>query len=172
MEALDAVLAVLFGSWLLISALAQVEVVVPRLRTIRRFDLFSVVPQYNFFAPVPGTKDFHLLVRSTTQNGEFSRWLELTSVPGRRWWNCLWNPDRRVRKALFDHATTLARESQACSLTALQISIPYLVLLNHATAVIAPLGASQVQFLIAMSSGTCSTEDARPLFLSQVHQVR
>ncbi len=172
MEPLDAALAALFGCWLLVSALAQVEVVVPRLRTIRRFDPFSVVPQYNFFAPVPGTKDFHLLVRSTTHNGEFSRWLELTSVPRRRWWNCAWNPDRRERKALFDLATTLARESQACSLTALQVSIPYLVLLNHVTAAIAPTGADQVQFLIAVSAGTCSSEDARPMFLSQIHRVR
>jgi hypothetical protein len=167
----DVALGVLLGVWLVVSAVAQLEVLRPGIARVRRLDLFSLVPQYNFFAPRPGTKDFHLMVRATTSSGEFGRWRELSPLPHRAWWNCLWNPARRPRKALFDLATTLAKESQAVSRTAVQVSISYLVLLNHVSAAARLQAPARVQFLLAVSNGTCSTEPPRPLFISHIHEV-
>jgi hypothetical protein len=174
MDGPEIALAAVLGAWLLVSAAAQLAVVFPRLNELGRFDLFRLVPRYHFFAPTPGVVDYHLLVRVRTQAGQLGTWREMAPRP-RRWWNFLWNPDRRARKALHDLATALQSESKTCSARALQASVPYLALLNHAMAAVQsseePDRGSHVQFLVAVSPGVLSDEQAKPLFVSSLHPV-
>jgi hypothetical protein len=162
-------LAVLLVVWLAISVLMQVRI--PRIQMLRRFDILSVVPQFNFFAPTPGTKDYHLLYRIQTEVGEFGAWREVTLDPQRRWSNIIWNPERRERKALFDLVTTLAQESQHCGEKAIQVSVPYLVFLNHVSRLLPNAMWLRVQFMVMISHGTLTSEQPRTLFISQVHKV-
>jgi hypothetical protein len=174
MDGPEAALAAVLGTWLLVSAVAQLAVVAPGLNRFRRFDLFGLVPRYHFFAPTPGTLDYHLLVRVRTQAGQLSAWQD--TVPWqRRWSNFIWNPDRRTRKALHDLTTTLMIESETCSARALQVSVPYLALLHRAMTVVGTREAlgegSYVQFLIAVSPGALSDDPAKPVFVSSLHPV-
>jgi hypothetical protein len=174
MDGPETALAAVLGSWLLIAAVAQLSVVFPWLKRLNKLAPFGLAPRYHFFAPTPGTTDYHLLARARTPAGELSAWVDTTPWR-RRWYNFLWNPDRRAQKALHDLATTLLEESKTCSARATQVSVPYLALLNRATAALAsseePRERSHVQFLIALSTGTLSGEPAKPVFVSSLHPV-
>jgi hypothetical protein len=174
MDGPETALAAVLGAWLLVSAVAQLGIVVPRLNELGRFDLFQLVPRYHFFAPTPGVVDYYLLVRVRTEAGQLGAWQDTTPWQ-RRWWNFIWNPDRRTGKALHDLASTLLNESKTCSARALQVSVPYLALLNRAMAAAPsseePGKGSYVQFLIAVSPGTLSDEPAKPVFVSSLHPV-
>jgi hypothetical protein len=176
MTVTDVTLGVFLGAWLLLSAIMQFEVVAPRLRRVRRFDPMSFIPQYNFFAPTPGTRDFHLLMRLSTSTGALTRWSEVLKPPTRAWWNCIWNPGRRERKALVDLAITLTHESKEYSQNKIQVSVPYLVLLNYVTDVAVTMAPTvtqtyYLQFCLAIASGAGSRDETAPLFLSNIHRV-
>ena len=169
MDAYITFVAIVFGLWLTGSIVVQIRTA--RVQALRRFDIFSLLPQYNFFAPTPGTKDFHLLYRFQTADDAFGPWREVTRPPYRSWTNCLWNPGRRERKALFDLVTTLAKEIRQCSDTGIQVSLPYLVFLNHLSHLLPGAEGLRVQFMVMLSHGSLSQEEPRPLFLSQIHRV-
>lgn len=174
MDGPETALAAVLGTWLLISAVAQLTIVFPWLKRLQRLEPFGLIPRYHFFAPTPGTTDYHLLARVRTPAGQFSAWRDTTPFR-RRPWNFIWNPDRRTQKALHDLVTTLLDESKTCSARATQVSVPYLALLNRAMATVGsseePGERSHVQFLIALSTGTLSDEPAGPVFVSSLHPV-
>src|SRR5262245_58660337 len=126
--------------WLTASALGQVPI--PLLQGLRRWDQFGLVPDWRFFAPQPATGDFHLLYRDQTEEGHVTDWVEISIGIPRRWWNVVWNPGRRQRKAMFDLATELAREVQQSSTAALQVSVPYLAILCFVSARSRPLAST------------------------------
>ena len=75
---------------------------------LRQHDFFGLVPEWKFFAPIPGRGDFHLLFRDFFPQGTTDG-PQLDIGGPRRWWNFLWHPHRREKKAAFD----AARESRA-----------------------------------------------------------
>ena len=174
MDGPETALAAVLGTWLLVAAVAQLSVVFPWLKKLYQITPSGLVPRYHFFAPTPGTTDYHMLVRVRNPAGQFSAWRDATPSQ-RRWWNFLWNPDRRTRKALHDLVTRLLDESKTSSARATQVSVPYLALLNRAMAAAGsseePGEGSHVQFLIAISKGTLSNEPAGPAFVSSLHPV-
>jgi hypothetical protein len=171
MDGPEAALATVLGAWLLVSAVAQLSVVFPRLKKIYEVAPAGLIPRYHFFAPTPGTTDYHMLVRVRGPAGQLSAWRDATPSQ-RRWWNFLWNPDRRTRKALHDLVTDLLEKSRTSSARATQVSVPYLALLNRAMAAAGSCEeGSHVQFVIAISKGTLSSEPAGPAFASSLHPM-
>ena len=165
----DIVVIVIFCAWFILSILGQIRI--DQVQKIRKKDLFSIIPQYNFFAPTPGTKDFHVLTRNKFPDGELTGWKEVMIPKKRSWWNIVWNPYRREKKAIFDLATTLAKELKAYKAESVQISMSYLALLNYASNMERFPGTTHCQFMIMMTHGFFSGEQPIILFTSNMHRI-
>ena len=57
--------------WLVITLLAQH----PRFQSvINRFNGLHVIPRWTFFAPNPGVRDYHLVIRERYRDGRLTDW--------------------------------------------------------------------------------------------------
>ena len=161
---------VLLGAWLVMSMLCQLPW--KALARIQAWDRFGIVGRWNFFAPLPGTSDYHLLVREHYDEGVTGTWTELVLTgPPRGLLSALWTPDKRNPKALFDLTSTLAL--QAANLpdpkNTIPFSVAYLMLLNMiASAARSPLVRAR-QFLVMKTEG--SEQPAQVVFLSNAHEA-
>jgi hypothetical protein len=148
------------GLWFAVSCLTQTPF---RLIEVRFFPRI-LIPQWHFFAPRPGTIDLTLCYRNKFPTGELSSWREIELGARRRWFSFIWNPHRRIRKALFDLAVAFATEHQRSPETA-RISIPYLMLMNLVTHYPHCPGGSHAQFCVLIHD-RLPKSDSRELFLS------
>lgn len=160
-----------FGAWLLLALLVHVPALKPH---IRGWDVLSLVPEWTFFAPRPAEWDYHLLFRDVYADGGVTSWAEVKVAEERAWWNFVWNPDRRGRKALFDAVTelavTLADARAAQGRVAVEGSIPYLTLLNQISALPRLGTPERTQFLVLSSSAAAASEP-QVVYLSELHAL-
>ena len=131
------------------------------------------IPNWRFFAPTPARHDFNVLYRDKLDDGSLTPWREQEVVINRTLLQMVWHPGRRMEKALFDVASELLKATeQVPEPERIQLTVPYLALLNFATnQVVHHPRATQVQFLIAQSAGHDTTVEPRMLFLSDFHAV-
>lgn len=156
----------LWAVWLLLSIVVHLPPLTP---LIRRWDFLSLVPEWKFFARPP-QHDYHLLYRDVGQDGSVSGWLQVSVAEPRAWWNFLWNPGRRARKALFDAITETARCCHAqCG--GVEASVPYLTLLNYISGLPRAFPARFTQFAILMSSSGVPAQEPRLLLSSALHHL-
>ncbi len=153
---------------------ATVVAALPPGRWLRRRDPLGLIPQWTFFAPNPGTHDYHLLWRDRLVGGLVTDWSEIELPRGRRGpIAVLWNPEKRANKALLDLVSSLLQLSAAGDVgnrrLGLQISTPYLALLNHVMSQPAAAATEARQFLVVESPG--AADEADGLFLSDVHDI-
>jgi hypothetical protein len=158
----------LLGGFLLLSAVCQVRS--PVEDRIRQFDLFGWLPFWNFFAPRPGTLDFHLLYRDQISDGTITIWREIPLTHDRRWWNIFWNPGRREKKALFDAALGIRRYSARTG-GDVRISVPYILLLTYVSGLRRIYPVEKTQFLVMASTPAEPHVDPQVLILSEMHPV-
>jgi hypothetical protein len=161
---------VLLGAWLALSVLCQLPW--KALARIQAWDRFGIVGRWSFFAPLPGTSDYYLLVREHYDQGLTGTWRELVLTgPPRGPWNALWTPDKRNPKALFDLTSALIRQAGSLpeAKEAIAFSVPYLMLLNVAShTTTSPLVRAR-QFLLMKTEG--SEQSPEVIFLSNAHEV-
>jgi hypothetical protein len=163
----DIIVSLLFGIWFLASVLVYVPSLKPHIRT---WDLFALIPQWNFFAPRPAQHDFLLLYRDRLQDGSITDWTQVASIAPRKMWTVIWNPWKRDNKAFFDAVTDLAAHVQNSPST-LELSVPYITILNYISGLPRFGPASFTQFLLMRSTlGTKATEPEL-LFLSNLHSL-
>jgi hypothetical protein len=74
---------------------------------VHRHDWFSLLPGWRFFAPTPGTHDYHVLYRTMDRARRPSRWRGLDLIVGRSPRQLVWYPARRREKAVFDLVSEL-----------------------------------------------------------------
>ena len=152
--------------WLLLSIVVHLPPLTP---LIRRWDYLSLVPEWKFFSRPP-QHDYHLLYRDVALDGCVSGWKEVSVAEPRAWWNFLWNPGRRARKAFFDAITEAARYCHAqCS--GVEASVPYLTLLNYISSLPREFPAEFTQFAVLMSPTTGPLQEPRLLFSSAAHRL-
>jgi hypothetical protein len=142
----------------------------PRLeRWARSRDVFCLLPIWTFFAPNPGTTDTRLLWREALGHGHFGPWHEL-SPPRWSLWRVVWNPERRVQKAIADAGGLLAQgggESESTVLT-----IPYLLLLKYVAAQNGSPQAIARQFIVVQTAGEPPEfDEVKTVALSRWHAV-
>ncbi|GHO97534.1 hypothetical protein KSF_075820 [Reticulibacter mediterranei] len=156
-----------FGIW----ALLCVLVYIPRFKkAIRQRDWFKLVPEWRFFAPRPAQGDFHLLYQDTLHDGSCTNWTEARPMLERSWWNIVWNPGKRERKALFD-VVNMLNMRLSVSDKALQGSIAYLMLLNYISSLPRSLSPAFTRFLLMKSHGAFPEKEPDILFISGVHEL-
>ncbi|MDB6136434.1 MAG: hypothetical protein JWM59_4677 [Verrucomicrobiales bacterium] len=157
--------------WFALSVVAQVS---DRcLRTLRRYDVLGLIPAYNFFAPTPGTLDYHILVRDLSSDGELTGWRELPYLPSTPW-AFVWNPGRRHNKAIFDVMKDLAAwiNELGPDKASIYLSTPYLTVLDHVSALPRAEAATKTQFLLMSSRRRQGAGvDVAPVFLSALHPL-
>jgi len=158
---------VVLGVWFLVSTLSQLNL--PPATVLKSHDVFSLIPNWSFFAPRPGTSDYHLLFRDLISSGEAGRWQEIPLADKRTLWGAIWNPQKRRTKTLSDVVRGLLRLAQDKSLRDYSLTLPYLVILNYVSSIPRPETSVQTQFMILKSEGFLSNEDPQFLFLSNVH---
>jgi hypothetical protein len=96
------------GAALLVTTLAA-QHPNPAFERAREKDLFSLVPNWKFFAPNPATHDYHYLYRTLDENRETSAWIELDLIQNRRMTQAFWFSSRRTEKAVFDICTAIIK---------------------------------------------------------------
>lgn len=169
MSAAAAVVGVLIAVWLALTVLAQFRLLQ---RLLSPFDGFHLIPRWTFFAPNPGVRDYHLVVRERLADGRLTSWQNVPVYEARPPLAFLWHPQKRASKVLSDAIQTLGflLRREGVSVSGLPFTLPYLVLLRYAArAVPAQRGATEFQFAIVDSAGHFQ----RPLecpFLSSFHR--
>lgn len=158
---MDAALAIVFVVWFILSVAGQFQT--PRTNALRRYDVLQLLPIWTFFAPNPGSSDYHVIVRDRFSNGSLTDWRDAMPIPSQTATTWLWNPRKRRQKVLVDAVASVA---EMCApggdlaiapevlRRALLISSPYLVLLNMVVHCVkhAP-GATASQFAVVERSG-------------------
>jgi len=162
---MDIIVAAFFALW----AGASILVLFPRVASFIRYkDFFGLVPEWKFFAPIPGKGDFHLLYRDLYAE-DTTEWTEIDIGGERRWWNFLWDPGRRDRKAAFDAAREMARYITPEYRYQIELSIPYLSLLCFVCGQPRTLTPSQTQFLLLYSEAGYLEGEPQVSLLSSTH---
>jgi hypothetical protein len=125
-------------------------------RILARFDPFHLLPRWTFFAPNPGTADYHLLYQDVAADGSCSSWVEAPLTDQRRISHLLWNPGKRRSKVLADFAQSLcctASETDAFE-SAVLMSTPYLCIMHYLLRHFPPGGNARMRhFMIVLSDG-------------------
>lgn len=161
------------GTWAVLTTLNQH----PR----RGFDRLRIldptglwIPDWRFFAPDPGTLDYHVLYRDRLAGGGMTLWTEIDVFEPRRLRQVLVHANRRREKALYDAVNDLTRyrPPEGGGAEDIQLSVGYLTLLTFVThAVRHHEDADRTQFLIAMSTGFDEREEPYPVFTSNLHPL-
>jgi hypothetical protein len=134
----------------------------------REKDLFSLIPNWKFFAPNPATHDYHYLYRTLDENRETSPWIELELIQNRRMIQAFWFSSRRSEKAVFDICSailkTIAKGEDPTG------SPPFRVLAEFIRKQIRDTpGATDVrgfQFSVVRASGHDDSEDPEVFYVS------
>ena len=155
--------------WFLLSALAQLNF--RAMGAVKARDMFSLIPNWSFFAPRPGTFDYHLVFRDLGSAGEFSKWQEIPLAEERTLWGAMWNPEKRSKKVLSDVVQSLVRLAQDKSIRDYSLAIPYLVILNYISSFPRKMATLQTQFMILRSDGFFSQQDPQFIFRSNMHML-
>jgi hypothetical protein len=154
--------------WLAASALAQLKF--PPFRRLRRLDLLGLVPIWTFFAPNPATGDVYFVYRDRGEG--VGRWTEIRiRSPRRSALVSVWNPDRRAAKALFDLAAEMDSVAHTRAKGAVQLSVPYLALLEFTCSQAHFPDTRETQFMLLSDQGLDYGSDPVPVFLSDWHAL-
>lgn len=157
----------LLALWWIVAALYQLKL--GFMQVLRGRDALSLIPNWSFFAPRPGTHDYHLLFRDASPTGELQRWREIPLADPRTLSGAIWNPSKRCKKALSDTVRALVQLSRDGRVKAVPLSIPYIATLNYVSSVPREGPYAATQFMILQSGGFISTEDPQLIFMSNFH---
>jgi hypothetical protein len=164
----EKIVAAVFAFW----GLACVLIYLPRVAPILRYwDRLYLLPEWRFFAPMPGQGDFHLLYRDWFKGGQTTEWTEVTPMRPRPWWSAIWNPRKRANKALLDIVTELARESRSVEDKRLAMTTSYLSLLNFVSSLERSVSPEFVQFLLMHTHGGPDQRKPEMIFTSSCHRL-
>ncbi|NUP45500.1 MAG: hypothetical protein HOY76_52850 [Streptomyces sp.] len=157
------------GAGMLVTTLAaqHPHLVFDRARTR---DLYSMVPNWRFFAPNPAVHDFHYTYRTLDLDGTTSEWSEIEMIAPRRLHQAFWFASRRPEKAVFDICTAILQEAQkggvrqAQNLSAYQVLIAFVRRTIHEEQGGKPLKG--FQFAVVRAAGHDREEPPETLFVS------
>lgn len=150
--------------WLCSSFLAQLKN--PK---ILNYDFLNILPTYRFFSPRPVAKDFCIYLRGF-ENQVSDKWIPLF-YNKKKWWCFIWNPQMRIAKAIndfFDQIFSFKNSERN-----IHISIPYLIILNTATARLISTTETpytHIQFMIGSHAGF-ENSNIKILFISNIHKL-
>jgi hypothetical protein len=159
----------LLTAWLGVSILAQFDIAAAHVT--KDHDAFSLLPRWSFFAPHPGTFDYHLWYRDLLSNNTFAAWREVLPAGKRTIGSALWNPEKRCYKALSDTVDSLVQLRKSDPKPSLTLTMPYLTILNYVASRHHDPQATATQFMILRTEGFLADSKPRLVFRSGWHIV-
>lgn len=139
------------------------------LTKFRRFDPFGFIPSWHFFAPNPARFDTVILVRrlSKIDNVAGSDWEIARVAYDERWHQKLFNPQRRIQKAIHDLQNAIGNMSDHHEPEKICKSAPALALFRYAYGKNSKYTEGQyLQFSIVRLINTRSNPEGRIVFIS------
>ncbi|MDV2999579.1 MAG: hypothetical protein N5P05_001185 [Chroococcopsis gigantea SAG 12.99] len=163
-------LSYLFSFVLLIWFLLSIFRYIPKVeKWIIRWDRLALIPQWNFFAPMPNESDYYLYYR-VMNNSTISPWREVVFSLDRKWYGMIWNPGRRNRKAFIDLCQALSQLAKS-SREEVLTSIPYLLILNMVVRICKNMPGNIVQFSVCTVVPSESLQNLSIILLSELHSI-
>lgn len=160
-------------SWLTLTCASQPGF---KLRNwICRYDVFHLVPVWTFFAPNPGVSDYNLLRRGKLMDGTITRFEEVPLRSKKDIRSALFNPQRRLQKALHDHARTIIMQIEnditEQNKQNIKLTFSYISILNYCAKLPAAPGTYSVQFIVLESFGYQELREPRLILNSEFHRL-
>lgn len=166
-------IGIFYIAWVLLTVAAQPFLATQR--KIRRFDLFRMIPVWTFFAPDPGTSDYHLLSRTRCVDGTITPFREIPLGSRRKIGHLFFNPTQRLQKALSDHARAIAMHISTdlteTNQANIRLTVSYISLLHYCIGLGSEPGSCTVQFMILESFGHLELEDPQLVLNSEFHRL-
>ncbi|GAA1113312.1 hypothetical protein [Arthrobacter flavus] len=140
---------------------------------LRRTDVFGLIPNWKFFAPVPAMEDHELFHRAQLQSGDYSTWTRTSPPAPRQLAHLVWFPGRRADKGIFDHASELVQLTIADGLEDVGVAPSYRLIQASAEAAVRRThpDAPAYQFAIVRHAGFDDSVEPQVALLSPIHLV-
>jgi len=119
----------LLSAWWVISFLSQFKD--GPVSRFRSHDVFHLLPNWRFFAPVPARRDYHLEYRTRCAKGVVSKYQRVIFLQERNWLTTFWHPRKRLRKSFNTSIRRILRCKARFGETASLRCLAYLHLLNY-----------------------------------------
>lgn len=160
-----------FALWLILTIFNQFSF--KWVNQMKKKDVFHLLPSWTFFAPNPGTSDYHIVYRTMDVNENISAFIEIPLHNNRQLMHACWNSSKRVKKALTDLVMSLKKlcAVQDLKKEKLQVSFSYIALLNFLTHLEKSSSVKFIQFAILESKGYNDTNPPQLLICSDFHHV-
>jgi len=168
------IVSVFFSFWVLLTIAFQLpSKYLKSLKWLPYLDLFSLIPRWTFFAPNPGQSDYNLLYREIWHNECQSNWREVNIGLGHNSHRYLFNPKKRISKAIFDLTSSIVKDSYAYNKKPefITISLPYIIILNYITYKENSPYANAIQFVIIESFGFHPKHEPKLILTSSTHRL-
>ncbi|PTT69019.1 MULTISPECIES: hypothetical protein [unclassified Chryseobacterium] len=142
-------------------------------KVLTKIDLVGILPNWSFFAPIPGTSDYRLIFCDYDQLDKKTDWIEIDmGFKHTRRFDFIWNPNKYFQKAIIDLIQNLIREYTECKQKELvQFSWSYLVLLQIVMNEKKPNISVVRQFAIVSTTGFNNERNLELIFLSKKHSI-
>ena len=153
----------IFLVWLVLSIVSQFGI-----NKFKR-NVFSklLLPEWRFFSPQPLSNDMNLFYRD--KNADFiTQWKPALPELSTRFYNFIYNPNRRIRKTIIDSTKVLSIKFTH-EKDDIHTTIPYLVLLFYITSIHRDYLATETQFAIVTSSHEATKNEL--VFSSYFHNL-
>jgi hypothetical protein len=175
-------LLLFYGAWIFLTVLYGRP---RKAAELSRYGVFGLlIPSYNFFAPDPAVHDYHILLRDYDERGNSGPWRDVAGFVGHRpWYSPIWNPQKLMKKALFDILMFLFEEIKereqftkrlndkyrSFEYNAIELSLPYLLLLNFISNLPKDCFVRRRQFMVVRR---CNVQRSTEILLiSSVHNL-
>jgi len=157
--------------WFVLSVLNQFTNI--ELWPVRRWDYFSLLPKWTFFAPNPGTNDYDVLYRDGYADGTVSEWTEARLSRAKNFITPFWHPDKRLRKVVTDTMRSVGRipRDGRNRRNRLCLSVPYLSILHFVSHLPASPVAVRRQFIVMQTSGYFPPRPPKVILRSEFHKL-
>ncbi len=169
----EGLVGLIFATWFICSIVGQF----PRFRwyrCIRKYDYFSLVPLWTFFAPNPGRSDYRLVYREKRADGTVSEWREIPVIEPRKPHSFIWNPEKRSKKVLGDIVSSCAMSvpvERRFDARPVMLTLSYLIVLSAVCHHAPTTGVTQRQFLIVETFGFRRSATPNILLCSEFHPI-
>ena len=160
-----------FITWFALTVANQFDY--PWVQALKAYDFFDLLPKWTFFAPNPGTSDYHLLYRGMDVAGGLSPFKEISLLSRKHLVAAFWNPGQRRKKVLSDLVMDLHRLcwSDSVDENNIKTTLSYVAILNFLTSIPKQAHIKSVQFAILTSEGFEGSDNPKLVICSEFHNV-